>query len=137
MIVKPNKFKKTKYSSINPENQKIRRQFVSFQLLVTLTAAGFFLCIFGQAPALSSLAGGVSVMVPNMVFASLALSYSRASQLHKIVSLFYWGEATKILLTLLLVTLALSSGEIDMLYFLVTFSIVTSVGWVVFLYVKQ
>lgn len=137
MIVKPNKLKKAKYSLINPYHQKIKHDFVLFQLMVTLAAAGFFLCVFGQASALSSFVGGVCVVVPNMFFASLALSCSRASQLNKIVSLFYWGEAIKILLTILLVSLALSSGKINMLYFMVTFATVTSLGWVVFLYVKQ
>ena len=77
--------------------------------------------------------GGIAAFIPNFVFASMVFATSGARQLDKIIRYFYWGEALKILLTIIFFTLIFGLKKVDFVPFFLTYVFVLNMHWLVFL----
>lgn len=66
-------------------------------MIIVLVICGGFALISGRVAAYSSLIGGVLFTVPQLYFGFKAFLYSGARAIQNIVTSFYKGESTKIL----------------------------------------
>jgi len=55
--------------------------------------------LFSNEVSINALAGGLAILVPNVIFAGLAFRHAGAQNAQNIVRSFYLGEALKILMT--------------------------------------
>lgn len=55
--------------------------------------------LFSNEVSINALAGGLAILVPNVIFAGLAFRHAGALNAQNIVRSFYLGEALKILMT--------------------------------------
>jgi len=55
--------------------------------------------LFSNEVSINALAGGLAILVPNVIFAVLAFRHAGAQNAQNIVRSFYLGEALKILMT--------------------------------------
>lgn len=112
-------------------------KLVLMQAVIVGVVSLFFFAVWGVPSGLSALAGGVVVVLPNFIFATLAFSYMGASSSAKVLQTFYWGEAVKLLLTIVLFSLAFSLLKVEFWPFFLSYTIGLMVPWKASLYFKQ
>lgn len=104
------------------------RKFALRQILVTtiIVLLGTLTTYFnwGLSYAQSVLAGGVVVIIPNVVFALKAFRYAGAKSSEKVMESFYSGEKIKIVLTAILFALAFKFLAIVPIPFFISFCLV-------------
>ena len=119
--------------SLMTQNKNKVYMLVLFQVIFSLSMSLLFLLLYGLKEALDAVLGGIVAFVPNFIFASMTFSTSGARQLDKTIRCFYWGEALKILLTIMLFTFIFALREIDFISFFLTYVCVLSMHGLVFL----
>ena len=87
--------------------KQVTRTILLIQLLVTLTGAGISLAFSGTQAAYSALVGGGVSALVTLYFASQVFSVRVGSPAAKIARTFYLGEVVKLLLTVVLLSIAL------------------------------
>ncbi len=87
--------------------KQVTRTIFLIQLLVTLTGAGISLAFSGTQAAYSALVGGGVSALVTLYFASQVFSVRVGSPAAKIARAFYLGEVVKLLLTVVLLSIAL------------------------------
>lgn len=112
-------------------------KMVIFQAAVVGGTSILLFALWGVQYGLSAFAGGVIAVLPNFVFATLAFSHAGASASRKVVQSFFLGEAVKLLLTIVLFSMAF--GLLDMVFapLFATYVLGLIVPWTVPLYFKQ
>tara|TARA_B100001094_G_scaffold283984_1_gene297110 strand:+ start:4054 stop:4470 length:417 start_codon:yes stop_codon:yes gene_type:complete len=115
------------------QNKKKVYVLVLFQVIVALSMSLLFLLLYGLKEALDALLGGIVAFIPNFVFASMTFATFGARQLDKTIRFFYWGEALKILLTIMLFTVIFVLRKVDFASFFLTYVFVLSTHGLVFL----
>ncbi|WP_407695809.1 ATP synthase subunit I [Shewanella yunxiaonensis] len=107
------------------------------QAAVTGLASTVFFVMQGVNSGLSALAGAVIAVIPNFVFATLAFSHMGASATAKVLKSFYWGEAVKLLLTIVLFSIAFIYLKAAFMPLFVCYVLGLIVHWTAPLYFKQ
>ena len=87
--------------------KQVTRTILLIQLLVTLTGAGISLAFSGTQAAYSALVGGGVSALVTLYFASQVFSVRAGSPAAKIARAFCLGEVVKLLLTVVLLSIAL------------------------------
>lgn len=82
------------------------RQLRLVQISIVLILSALFLLKNDTSSAFSAIVGGLICIIPGWYFAFQAFRYSGARAAKQIVLRFYWGEAVKYLLTIMLFALA-------------------------------
>lgn len=112
-------------------------KLVLVQVTVAVLTAIVFSTVWELYTGLAALAGGMVAAIPNFVFATLAFSKSGASQADKILKSFYWGEAVKLLLTIVFFSLIFSQLKLAFMPVFVGYLVTLMVHWTAPLYFKQ
>ncbi|GLP97663.1 ATP synthase subunit I [Paraferrimonas sedimenticola] len=106
-------------------------------IAVALVSLGFFV-LLGKHAGVSALWGGIIVVLPNFIFATLAFAYSGARAADKVIKTFYWGEALKLMLTMALFSAAfITMKDIGFMPLFVCYICGLIVQWTAPLYFKQ
>ncbi len=112
-------------------------KLVLAQAAMAVICSVFFFTVWGVQFGYAAFAGGLIAVLPNFVFVTLAFSYSGASQTDKVLKSFYWGEAVKLLLTIVLFSLAFSQMKAAFMPIFVGYVLCLMVHWTAPLYFKQ
>ncbi|WP_298771050.1 ATP synthase subunit I [uncultured Shewanella sp.] len=112
-------------------------KLVMMQAAVAVTASIFFFAMWGAQFGYSALAGAAIAVLPNFVFATLAFSHTGASASAKVIKTFYWGEAVKMLLTIVMFSLVFIYMEVVFMPLFVCYTLALIVHWAAPLYFKQ
>ena len=112
-------------------------KLVMMQAAVAGGASILFFAVWGVQFGYSALAGGSIAVLPNFVFATLAFSHTGASSAAKVIKTFYWGEAVKLLLTIVLFGLVFSTLDVDFTSLFVCYALSLIVPFTASLYFKQ
>lgn len=112
-------------------------KLVLIQAAVVGILSIFFFVVWGAQSGLSASAGSITVVLPNFVFATLAFSYMGASSSAKVMQTFYWGEAVKLLLTIVLFSLAFGLFKVEFWPFFICYALGVIVPLKASLYFKQ
>ncbi|MGL4474078.1 MAG: ATP synthase subunit I [Shewanella sp.] len=112
-------------------------RLVLMQVFVAGVVTIIFSGMWGVRFGVSALAGTLIAVLPNFVFATLAFSHSGASSADKVIKSFYLGEAVKMLLTIVLFSLAFLYMDVEFMPLFVTYAIALTVHWAAPLYFKQ
>ncbi|WP_025822763.1 ATP synthase subunit I [Shewanella marina] len=112
-------------------------KLVLLQAAVAGGASIIFFAVWGAQYAISALAGMTIAVLPNFVFATLAFSHSGASSAGKVLTSFYWGEAVKMLLTIVLFSLVFIYLKVVFMPLFVTYTLALIAHWTAPLYFKQ
>ncbi len=93
-------------------NRRAGFKLVMLQASVALMITVITYIFSGSQAALSALVGGMTAVIPNLVFVIYAFRFVGASAAKQVTASFYRGESLKLLLTFVLFTLALKSSDI-------------------------
>lgn len=100
------------------------KRLLKVELFVILLISLVLLLMMGKQQAVSSLIGGVVAIIPIALFAKKLFYYQGARSARQIVKSFYWGEALKIGLTMILFALVFILAKITPLAFFFTYIVV-------------
>lgn len=111
------------------KSQKAGLKLVVFQLLIVLIIALISTVFFSVKSGYSALAGGITFLLPNLIFVLMTFAHAGARQTQLVLRGFYAGEAIKLFLTVFLLVLFLKYGELSLTAFYVSFSILIVSQW--------
>jgi ATP synthase protein I len=104
-------------------------KLVAFQLSLVLIVALISTVFFSNKVGYSALFGGLTFLLPNVVFVLMAFAYAGARQSKKVVRGFYAGEAIKLILTVLLFVVFLKYGSLSLSAFYISFLLLVMSQW--------
>jgi len=104
-------------------------KLVAFQLLLMLVIALISTVFFSTVAGYSALAGGVTFLLPNLVFVLMAFAHAGARQSKKVLRGFYAGEAIKLFLTVLLFVVFLKYIPLSLMAFYISFALLVISQW--------
>lgn len=104
-------------------------KLVAFQLLLMLIIALVSTVFFSIKSGYSALAGGVTFLLPNLIFVLMAFAHAGARQTKKVLRGFYAGEAIKLFLTVLLFVVFLKFVLLSLTAFYISFSLLVASQW--------
>ena len=104
------------------------RLFAS-QLGITLLIALIAALVSGGMAAKSAVLGGLLSVLPNALFARKLFQYQGARAAKQIVNSFYYGEALKIVMSIILFALVFAFCSIKPVVFFATYIVVQMVLW--------
>ncbi|MGB5063345.1 MAG: ATP synthase subunit I [Candidatus Competibacter sp.] len=109
--------------------KQVTRKIITIQLLVTLLAAAASFAFNSLQAAYSALVGGGISTVATLYFASTVLSIRIGSPAAKIARAFYMGEVVKMLLTVILLSVALLWFDVSPLPLLLAYMAALMAYW--------
>ena len=109
--------------------KQVTRKIIIIQLLVTLLAAAASLAFDSLQAAYSALVGGGISAVATLYFASTIFSVRIGSPAAKIARAFYMGEIVKMLLTVILLSVALRWLDVSPLPLLLAYMAALMAYW--------
>ncbi|MBA3988808.1 ATP synthase subunit I [Aliidiomarina maris] len=109
-------------TKINAKGRRIAQRLLTIQCIVAVVLISVFGVIAGIQGAINALAGALSGLIPNSIFALLAFKFSGARSAHSVVSSFLAGEALKIMLSMVLLIIALIFLDGPMLPLFIVFA---------------
>ncbi|HEY5716246.1 MAG TPA: ATP synthase subunit I [Psychromonas sp.] len=104
-------------------------KLVGFQLLLVLIIALVLTVFSSTKSGYSGLAGGITFMLPNMIFVLMTFAHAGASKTRLILRGFYVGEAIKLTLIVILFSLFLKYGALSLPSFYIAFSFLVASQW--------
>ena len=104
-------------------------KLVGFQLSLVLFLALILTVFFSFKSGYSGLAGGITFMLPNMIFVLMTFAHAGASKSKLILRGFYVGEAIKLTLIVILFSLFLKYGALSLPSFYISFSLLVVSQW--------
>jgi len=104
-------------------------KLVGFQLLLVLFIALILTVFLSTKSGYSGLAGGITFMLPNMIFVLMTFAHAGASKSKLILRGFYVGEAIKLTLTVILFSVFLKYGVLSLPSFYISFSLLLASQW--------
>jgi ATP synthase protein I len=120
------------------KSQKAGLKLVSFQLLLVLSIALILTVFFSAKSGFSGLAGGITFLLPNIIFVYMAFAHAGASKSKKIVRGIMGGEVIKILSTVALLALFLGFTSLSLTAFYVSFASLIASQWLApFFFTRQ
>ncbi|TEW43502.1 ATP synthase subunit I [Psychromonas algicola] len=111
------------------KSQKSGLKLMVFQLLIVLTIALISTVFFSVKSGYSALAGGVTFLLPNIVFVLMAFAHAGARQTKKVLRGFYAGEAIKLFLTVILFVVFLKYIPLVLTAFYISFVLLVLSQW--------
>ena len=84
------------------KSQKSGLKLMVFQLLLVLAITLISTVLFSVKTGYSALAGGVTYLLPNVIFVYMAFAYAGAQKAKLVLRGFYAGEALKLVFTVIL-----------------------------------
>ncbi len=109
--------------------KRVTRTVLLIQLLVTLLSAAVSLVLGSAHAAYSALVGGGVSTLATLYFASQVFSVHIGSPAAKIARAFYWGELVKLLLTIILLSIALLWLDVSPLPLLLAYMAALMAYW--------
>jgi ATP synthase protein I len=109
--------------------KRVTRTVLLIQLLVTLLSAAVSLVLGSAHAAYSALVGGGVSTLATFYFASQVFSVHIGSPAAKIARAFYWGELVKLLLTIILLSIALLWLDVSPLPLLLAYMAALMAYW--------
>ncbi len=109
--------------------KQVTRKIITIQLLVTLLAAAASFAFNSLQAAYSALVGGGISTVATLYFASTVFSIRIGSPAAKIARAFYMGEVVKMLLTVILLSVALLWFDVSPLPLLLAYMAALMAYW--------
>ena len=109
--------------------KRVTRTVLLIQLLVTLLSAAVSLVLGSAHAAYSALVGGGVSTLATLYFASQVFSVPIGSPAAKIARAFYWGELVKLLLTIILLSIALLWLDVSPLPLLLAYMAALMADW--------
>ena len=120
------------------KSQKAGLRLVSFQLLLVLCIALILTVFFSAESGFSGFAGGITFLLPNMIFVYMAFAHAGASKSKLVVRGFMGGEAIKIFSTVVLFALFLGFASLSLTAFYVSFTSLVASQWLApFFFTRQ
>ncbi|GAC12666.1 ATP synthase subunit I [Aliiglaciecola lipolytica] len=116
-------------TSLTSEGRQLARKVLFFQSIVAIVCSILFAILKGQNSGISAFYGGITCLLPALVFAHYAFRYAGARQNKLVVRSFNRGSKIKFFLTIILFSLAFKWSEIEFLALLVTYLITTMAQW--------
>ena len=104
-------------------------KLVAFQFLLVLFFALISTVFFSNKAGYSALFGGITFLLPNLIFVLLAFAHAGARQAKKVLRGFYAGEAIKLFLTVLLLVVFLKYGALSLTAYYISFSLLVVAQW--------
>lgn len=111
------------------KGQKSGLKLMVFQLLIVLTIALISTVFFSVKSGYSALAGGITFLLPNIVFVLMAFAHAGARQTKKVLRGFYAGEAIKLFLTVILFVVFLKYIPLVLTAFYISFVLLVLSQW--------
>lgn len=111
------------------KSQKLGLRLVSFQLLLVLVTALIFTVFFSVKSGYSAFSGGITFLLPNLIFVLMTFAYAGASKSHLVLRGFYAGEAIKLFITVILFIVFLKYGSLSLAAFYISFSLLVMSQW--------
>jgi ATP synthase protein I len=105
------------------------KRLLACQLGITILLATIALLISGSVAATSALLGGLVSTLPNAYFAIKLFRYQGAHAARQIVNSFYKGEASKLVLSVILFTLVFKCYKPIPLVFFAVYIVAQMVFW--------
>ena len=109
--------------------KRVTRTVLLIQLLVTLLSAAVSLVLGSAHAAYSALVGGGVSTLATLYFASQVFSVHIGSPAAKIARAFYWGDLVKLLLTIILLSIALLWLDVSPLPLLLAYMAALMAYW--------
>jgi ATP synthase protein I len=106
------------------KGRKAAYRLVAFQATLVLVVSLFCWVMWEAKTGLSALVGGSIYVVPNLIFSYLAFAFSGARQAKNVVMAFYLGEVVKLVLTIVLFTIAFLTFDANFASLFVSFALV-------------
>ncbi len=104
-------------------------KLVAFQFSLVLFLALILTVLFSFKSGYSGLAGGITFMLPNMIFVLMTFAHAGASKSKLILRGFYVGEAIKLTLIVILFSLFLKYGALSLPPFYISFALLVVSQW--------
>ncbi|MEH6454466.1 MAG: ATP synthase subunit I [Psychromonas sp.] len=117
--------------------QKAGLRLVSFQLFLVLFITLVLMVFFSTESGFSGFAGGITFVLPNMIFVYMAFAHAGASKAKIVVRGVMGGEAIKIFSTVVLLALFLNFTSLSLTAFYVSFAILVASQWLAPLFFRR
>ena len=104
-------------------------KLVAFQFSLVLFLALILTVFFSFKSGYSGLSGGITFMLPNMIFVLMTFAHAGASKSKLILRGFYVGEAIKLTLIVILFSLFLKYGALSLPSFYISFALLVVSQW--------
>ncbi|MFT7052752.1 MAG: ATP synthase protein I [Psychromonas sp.] len=111
------------------DSQKAGLKLVAFQLLLVLFIALILTVFSSTKSGYSGLAGGMTFILPNLIFVLMTFAHAGASKTALVLRGFYGGEAVKIFLVVILLSVFLKYGSLSLQAFYISFSLLVISQW--------
>ncbi|HEY7864808.1 MAG TPA: ATP synthase subunit I [Psychromonas sp.] len=111
------------------DSQKAGLKLVGFQLLLVLFIALILTVFSSTKSGYSGLAGGMTFILPNLIFVLMTFAHAGASKSKLILRGFYVGEAIKLTLTVILFSIFLKYGALYLQPFYISFLLLVTSQW--------
>lgn len=111
------------------DSQKAGLKLVGFQLLLVLFIALILTVFSSTKSGYSGLAGGMTFILPNMIFVLMTFAHAGASKSKLILRGFYVGEAIKLTFTVILLSIFLKYGALSLPSFYISFLLLVVSQW--------
>ncbi|MEI6897959.1 MAG: ATP synthase subunit I [Psychromonas sp.] len=111
------------------KSQNSGLKLVAFQLLIVVILALISTVFFSTKSGFSALAGGVTFLLPNLIFVWMAFAHAGARQSKKVLRGFYAGEAIKLFFTVILLVVFLKYGALSLSAFYISFTLLVASQW--------
>ena len=116
-------------NKLGESNRKSGMNLVVFQMVLVFVIAIIFTVTLDAKAGISSLAGGVAFVLPNIIFVLMAFAHAGATKTKLVLRGVYGGEAIKLLLTVILLSLFLKYIPLSLSVFYISFSILVISQW--------
>jgi ATP synthase protein I len=110
-------------------SQKAGLKLVGFQLLLILFIALVLTVFSSTKSGYSGLAGGITFILPNLIFVLMTFAHAGASKTPLVLRGFYGGEAVKLFLIVILLSLFLKYGSLSLQAFYISFVLLVISQW--------
>lgn len=104
-------------------------RLVAFQFFIAFIISVIFTVFLSVKSGYSALAGGITFILPNLIFVLMAFAHAGASKSKLIVRGFFAGEAIKILITVILLSVFLKYGSLSLTAFYISFALLIASQW--------
>lgn len=121
----------------NNQGLLLARKLLSAQFFVTLTIAVCAILFISYTAFISVILGGVTVIIPTLLFVAIFFRITGALNARKIARNFYFAETIKLILSIILFALVFIFCKIMPLMFFITFIVVQMITWIMLLLVKS
>lgn len=119
------------FSPLTSGGRRIAIRVAKVQIAAVIILTVLMYLIYGVSGVLTAIAGACIGLIPNIVFARYAFRFGGARAASQVVQSFYAGEALKMVLTVVLFTIAFVILNGPWLPLFVVFITVTVLQWLV------